>query len=179
MIDSILNFLRQHGWLIQLACVLVGALIFSWLVSFLYARLHPRLEKTTRIWDHTLLSALQTPLVYYIWVFSLTLMVPLFFRVFGFAVPLNDFNLIRELFTVFFLFWFVMRYVSSVESLVLNRPVLAVAKTGTNQYKIGQPGVTYHCYYFGYIRVYASLGSKDNNLVSFWFRGWFGCWFCG
>lgn len=123
MTNSILNFLSAHALLVKLAAVLVGALFLHWLVSFIFARLHPRLEKTKHVWDHTLLKALQTPLVYFIWIIVLTLLVPM---VLNFAH--SSFDLMRQIFIVVFLFWFMMRYIRFVEQRVISKPELASDK---------------------------------------------------
>jgi len=60
---NLLDVLDHNGWLVHASIILIAGLFLLWLERFIFNRLHPRLSRTSQIWDDSLLVALHRPLV--------------------------------------------------------------------------------------------------------------------
>ncbi|PID41527.1 MAG: mechanosensitive ion channel protein MscS [Proteobacteria bacterium] len=93
--------------------------VVSFIIKKVFARLDSRVEKTSNLWDDTLLYAAKRPIRLFVWVIGLSLAVEVtqsYFEgdLFRFSDPL------RKIGVIYSLSWFLVRLVSSAEKIVVS-----------------------------------------------------------
>ena len=68
-----LHEFSKNFWMFHIAITVVAALLIIWLETLIFRHLHPRLSKTFRIWDDSLITALHRPFIVFISILALTL----------------------------------------------------------------------------------------------------------
>jgi len=132
ILDFILAKINENRWLIQILFFLGFGFLLNWLASSFYSRLQPKLTLTTRIWDESLLNALYKPSQVLIWLMVFSYVVAVVASKLTVEQYLNFYIvLFRELFVLFILFWFVMRFITNLE----NASYAATAKKPTSRDK--------------------------------------------
>lgn len=59
-----------YGWYSETIAIIVFVLVFNFLLKWILKRLHQRFERQNEIWKDGFVSALYTPLSYYVWFFA-------------------------------------------------------------------------------------------------------------
>lgn len=120
--NDLLTYLYANGWLVKITVILFIALAAYITERFLYSRLTPRLAKTRRSWDDSLLVAIHKPLVTLIWVLALTLILPVLMVQFQVApVLIKYISTFRKVIFLICLLWFAIRYITNVEKSRLKK----------------------------------------------------------
>lgn len=123
ILSDITTKLSENVWLVQIGLSLFIGLIFSWLESFFYNRLQPRLAKTSRAWDESLVKALHKPLQIFIWLMVFSTIVPVLVSHLGLSAEIGKYiSPIREVLFVLTLLWFALRFITNTEQAIIARP---------------------------------------------------------
>ena len=169
-IGKIKDFIHRHGLthgvLLHVLIILLIGFLVNVVIRKTYARLHPRLEKTDRSWDSTLLEAGYKPVISAIWFYVLSMIVPITLA----AIPviIKDVYIIsiRQFVLVLFVYWFAMRYIQKIETHLINRPSLIGNKSKkTNIRAISQVVRIVICV-FTVLALMQSLGIHPTTLLA-------------
>jgi len=118
--NYISQLITQHRWVFNVFLLIVGALLIWFLLSRVRNYLLPRLERSARSWDATLVTAISLPirilLLFMVVMISLQILARHIGVLEGFKSVLH---LIQRLGVVLSIFWFCIRYISGVESHLL------------------------------------------------------------
>lgn len=110
------TFIKEYSVFFEIIIIMISSGILTLVKSYLFARVEPRLARSNRVWDHSLLKALDRPLTLFIWVIALSIVLPLVFHRIGiFKVDAEVLNRIRSIAIVLTLFWTAMRYIKLAE----------------------------------------------------------------
>ncbi len=114
------SYLRQENWIIQIFIVVFLTAFINWTQKRVVAKLIARLKKTWTNWDHALFIAAQKPLTILIWIIGLSFAAEIAKKqsdaaVFGAIEP------IREVGFIIIIVWFLVRFISSAESIILEK----------------------------------------------------------
>lgn len=122
VIQKISEFITVNDWLIEIYIILFLTLILSLALASFLQRLLPKLKKTTHVWDDTLVSAIYNPLLFFLWAFMVTIIIPIVLthRQFG-SELIKYIVILREILFIIFLFWFSMLYVRNVERRIFHQ----------------------------------------------------------
>lgn len=115
------EFIHNHAILIEISAIILTSFVVSWVILNIFHRVVPRLEKASRFLLASLLKSLYAPALILIWSLCLSTVIPL---IFGVNNGESDFILsFREFVILLIIFWFAMRYISSIEGEMLVRPL--------------------------------------------------------
>jgi MscS family membrane protein len=132
MRNFLLIILRDYYWYVLLCAVVLSGCLITWLEMLVYLRLKPRLQKTSQVWDDTLLEALHIPLLGLIWFLTVTVIIPIVILQLGLNVDYQHaLSLMRKIALIIFLVWFAMRYIRFIEQRFLTAAQVTHAKIDT------------------------------------------------
>lgn len=118
---DIIYDLHHNKTIIKLIIIIVVALLIHTGFLFFYKRIQPRLLKTSYSWDETLLVALRTPFLSYLWFYSSLLIISQIISVLSSNVTwLSLIDSARNIGLVLSVFWFGMRYVGNIETFLVD-----------------------------------------------------------
>jgi len=110
--------------------------LIDYLITIIFKRLHPKLVASHRIWDDALLIGLYNPLKIAAWVFGLSLILPVFGKIFGIAYAKFHFiDLFRRVGVILLFLWFFIIFIKQLE-----RNLYAISLS--SQKKIDKTSVT-------------------------------------
>ena len=118
------QYLLSRQWLISFLVLTVGALIVWFLISRLKRHLLPRLEKTPHAWDATLIEAFYLPAQWLLFFLYLIIACQITIGRFeSFHALFQSLAIVKKLGVIAGLYWFLMRYITGVESYLLNKRI--------------------------------------------------------
>lgn len=106
--------------LIEVGLTLLGVIIASLIVMVMHNIIYNRLQKTSKLWDDTLFSALHAPLQLFIWIGGLILAVMPIQILCPKTKLLPVLTLGLKIVTVIAVVWFLLRYVRLFEMKLMN-----------------------------------------------------------
>lgn len=113
----------EHAWLVKIGFSIFIGIIFSWLTSIFYKKLQPRLAKTSRTWDESLIKALHKPLQLFIWTMVLSFIFSITVSKVGLISNLSKYiSPVREVLFVLTLLWFMLRFIGHTEKEIYQSP---------------------------------------------------------
>lgn len=119
---AVLGEYSEYAWMVHGAITFGVAFMVYWLQRNIIKRLLKRAQKTTRVWDDTLLQALSLPLTLLIWIFA----VLVFTEYTLFDLHEDDWSetmsLIRRAVSILIFVWFFWRYIADVEHRLIHPP---------------------------------------------------------
>jgi MscS family membrane protein len=125
MTDLIAQFEQHHEtltWVIQAFVVVFFALLLDFIQKRVLARIYPRVQATSTLWDDALVGALRRPLTLLIWVVGITFAA----QIVGAAADvtlLEAAGPLRDIGVICALAWFLIRLIRGVEQNVVARHV--------------------------------------------------------
>ncbi|CCB88569.1 mechanosensitive ion channel family protein [Simkania negevensis] len=112
---EISNLLFHQGWITPVSLIIVLALVLHFLISRLYKRLMPRLEKTHLAWDFSLLKAVVLPLKFLIWILAITFGAEILGYHFENNTFVPFFRGVRSFAVIFLFLWMTLRFIKNME----------------------------------------------------------------
>jgi MscS family membrane protein len=125
MTDLIAQFEQHHetlAWVLQAFVVVFFALLLDFIQKRVLARIYPRVQATSTLWDDALVGALRRPLTLLIWVVGITFAA----QIVGAAADvtlLEAAGPLRDIGVICALAWFLIRLIRGVEQNVVARHV--------------------------------------------------------
>jgi MscS family membrane protein len=124
------HLMAQNAWLIKIGLTLFFGFLFSWLMTFFYHRLQPRLAKTSKNWDEALIISAYKPLQMLVWFIVFSVLLPVLVIKLGLDGSVTKyFTPARQIFLVITIFWFGMRFISNTEMKMISQPIKASKKS--------------------------------------------------
>jgi MscS family membrane protein len=123
MTDLIAQFEQHHetlAWVLQAFVVVFFALLLDFIQKRVLARIYPRVQATSTLWDDALVGALRRPLTLLIWVVGITFAA----QIVGAAADvtlLEAAGPLRDIGVICALAWFLIRLIRGVEQNVIAR----------------------------------------------------------
>ena len=123
-IETVKSFFQSIGlqsWVVQIFIIVFLTLLIAYIQRRLLRRLLARLEDTKTLWDDALVTALQRPLTFLIWIIGISFAIQVIqsqaeAAIFGAVGPLRDVGVITAI------AWFLVRFIKYAEiNLVAER----------------------------------------------------------
>ncbi|MGD9153590.1 MAG: mechanosensitive ion channel family protein [Gammaproteobacteria bacterium] len=108
------KFPMQYFWIVEFCIVVLITFFISILQNIIHSCILPRLEKTDRVWDDSLIYSIHAPLKFLIWLLGITYAADIVreathaFAIFELISP------IRRIGIVVFLVWFLVLYIKRI-----------------------------------------------------------------
>jgi MscS family membrane protein len=109
-------YLQQFGWLLPILGVFLLTIGIHIIISFVYKRVLPRIEKSHLSWDSALLKALITPLKLLIWVIGLSFIIQMLSIHFESEAFIGLFTSFRNFCFIAIALWLVLRFIKGLET---------------------------------------------------------------
>lgn len=117
------SYLKDENWIVQVFIVVFITALINWVQKRIIAKLVVSLRKSWTNWDHALVIAAQKPLTILIWILGLTLAADIIKEETGSAV-FGVIEPIREVGVIAVIAWFLVRFISSAERILLEKKQL-------------------------------------------------------
>ena len=108
------GFPARYFWAIEFCIVLLITFFVHILQNIIYYYVMPRLEKTSRVWDDSLVYSIHQPLKFLIWLLGFTYAADVIKTATGAFAVFELINPIRRIGIVVFLVWFLILYIKRV-----------------------------------------------------------------
>lgn len=131
-IESLLT--RQ---LLEMLIILVTTALVSYLIGFIFSRVERQFSKTKNLWDDTLLHSARGPIMMAVWLLGITWVVYSIQRQFGSEIP-NLFYYAQRITIIFCLTWFVTRFITGVEHIVISEEKMKEPMDATTVFAVGK-----------------------------------------
>jgi len=115
----LIDFVKKYAWAMEFVIVIFITMVLSYFEHVIYQRIHPRLLKSKKMWQHATLHAMHKPLVCLIWLLGLTFALDLVgsyvkeSHILSFVPPL------RKVGVIVLLLWFMIDFIKEVEKIFL------------------------------------------------------------
>lgn len=109
------NWIIQYGWIIGIGITIFLTLSISYIEKIIYKKLHPKLKKSKRLWDDSIVYALHIPLQILIWIIGISIAVKIFDHTEYFHEISYVLRPIREVVLILLLLWFFARFIGEFE----------------------------------------------------------------
>ena len=126
-LDSIMKllyvFFSQHLWLVKIAVCIIFILLFNFSINFIYNRFMPKLAKTNKVWDDSLLISIYKPVKILVWLLGLI-------YAFKIIIPYKSFfseqsiGAAQALSVLFITIWCLMRFTKQIEARLIEKSSL-------------------------------------------------------
>ena len=118
-LQSIQGYFKHETWIVQVFIVVFLTAFINWLQKRIISKVILRLRKTWTYWDHALFESAQKPITLLIWILGLTYAADIVKKqtdaaIFGAVEP------IREVGVIVIIVWFLVRFISSGEHLIME-----------------------------------------------------------
>lgn len=123
ILTDVTTKIAENAWIIKIGVALFIGGLFSWLEIFFYNRLQPRLAKTSRAWDESLLKAIHKPLQVFIWLMVFSSIIPVIVSLSGLNAEIGKYiGPTRQILFILTVLWFSMRFITNTEHAIIERP---------------------------------------------------------
>lgn len=123
--------------LIEILIVLALTALISFILGFVFSRIERQFGKTKNLWDDTLLHSARGPVMLAIWILGITWLVFSIQRQFDSQIP-NLFYYAQRAAVIFGLTWFVIRFISGVEHIVISEEKMKEPMDATTVFAVGK-----------------------------------------
>lgn len=127
-------FYRQ---IIEVIIILLITGLASFLLGFVFSRIEKQFNKTRNLWDDTLLHSAKGPLKMAIWLLGVTWLVFSIQRQFDSQIP-NLFFYAQRATVIVCLTWFVVRFITGVEHIVISEEKMKEPMDATTVFAVGK-----------------------------------------
>ena len=122
---------------IEILIVLLITSLVSFLVGFVFSRVERQFNKTQNLWDDTLLHSARGPIMMAIWLLGITWLVYSIQRQFDSEIS-NLFFYAQRATVIFCLTWFLIRFITGVEHIVISEEKMKKPMDATTVFAVGK-----------------------------------------
>lgn len=115
MLEEFKKYYAEWGWVLNVFLIIFATLVFNYVVSKVYKKLHPRLLRTERLWDDAVVEALYLPVKVLLWLLGFTYALAYIGHYVEKPTSVHIISGAREIGMVFILVWFLTRFIKEIE----------------------------------------------------------------
>lgn len=115
----ILDFIKKYAWAMEFVVVLFVTMLLSYFEHQFYQKIHPRLLKKKKHWEHAAIHAIHKPFACFIWLIGVTFALDLASGYSQDAVIFRVVAPVRQVGVIILVFWFMISFIKEVEKIFL------------------------------------------------------------
>jgi len=112
---TLVKLYSHSGWIAQVFIVVFLTLLLNYIQKLVYNRLHKKLHRSAKLWDEILLSAIQKPLGFFIWLVGLSYAIEIVRKSTEGLSILDAVDNVRAVGTVILIVWALLRFINQFE----------------------------------------------------------------